>query len=48
MLPADTACTTHLCSRDCIEHWSGVLIQDPVEIAAVIVTECSDWDVWLQ
>lgn len=38
----------NLCSRDYIEHWSRVLTQDPAQIAAVIVTECSDWDVWWQ
>lgn len=40
--------TEHLCSRDYIDHWAGVLAQDPAGIAAIIVIESNDWDVWRQ
>jgi hypothetical protein len=40
--------TEHLCSRDYIDHWAGVLAQDPAGIAAIIVIESSDRDVWWQ
>lgn len=38
-------CTEHLCSRDYIDHWAGMLAHHPAGIAASIVIESSDWDV---
>jgi hypothetical protein len=38
----------HICSRFYIEHWADLLVQGPAAIAAAIVIESEDWDMWRQ